>query len=99
MRHLIPLSVALLAAACLPRSTISPIAESHNNACTAALDAGDCKAATAHCDHALEYNPDYPEALVNKGLIALKCEGDKKTARDFYVKALRLNNNSAQAYN
>jgi Tfp pilus assembly protein PilF len=100
VRTLLLLSVtALVATACLKRSTIHPVAASHNEACTLALDAGDCKAATAHCDHALEFNADYPEALVNKGLIAMKCEGDKKSAREYFIKALRYDNESAQAYN
>jgi Flp pilus assembly protein TadD len=99
MRHLLLLSVAVLGSSCLPRSAIKQEAVEHNYACTLALDAGDCKAATAHCDHALEFNPDYPEAIVNKGLIAWKCEGDTKGAREFFIKALRLDNESAQAFN
>jgi tetratricopeptide (TPR) repeat protein len=100
MRALLLLSVTLLmATACLERSKIHINAASHTEACAMALDAGDCKAATAHCDHALEFNPDYPEALVNKGLIAMKCEGDNKSARELFIQALRYNNESAQAYN
>lgn len=99
MRSLLLLCVALLSASCLQKTPPSGVASRHNDACTVALSAGDCKAATAHCDHALEFSPDFPEALVNKGLIALRCDGDKKASRDFFVRALRLNNESAQAYN
>jgi Flp pilus assembly protein TadD len=99
MRRLLLLSAVLLGSSCLPRATIHPIAAQHNDACTLALNAGDCKAATSHCDHALEYSPDFPEALNNKGLIAWRCDGDRKAARDLFVRALRLENNSAQAYN
>src|SRR5437868_4939091 len=65
MRTLFLLSVAVLGGSCLPRSTLKPQAIQHNDACLVALDAGDCKAATAHCDHALEFNPDYHEARFN----------------------------------
>jgi Flp pilus assembly protein TadD len=99
MRRLLLLSAVLLGSSCLPRSTVPSVAIQHNDACTLALNAGDCKAATAHCDHALEFSPDFPEAIINKGLIAWKCDSDRKAARDYLVRALRLENNSAQAYN
>jgi Flp pilus assembly protein TadD len=99
MRSLLLLSAALLATSCLPHSPPSQVAIGHNDACTLALKSGDCQSATAHCDHALEFSPDYPEALVNKGLIAMQCGHDAKAARGFFVKALRLDQESAQAYN
>jgi Flp pilus assembly protein TadD len=99
MRYLLLLSAALLSTACVKRSPPSGVAIGHNDACTVALGAGDCKAATAHCDHALEFSPDFPEALVNKGLIAMRCDGDRQRARELFIQALRLDNESAQAYN
>jgi Flp pilus assembly protein TadD len=98
MRSLL-LPVVLLAAACLPRHAVHPEAVRHNNLCYLSLTSQDCKAAEAHCEHALEFSQDYAEAHVNKGLIAWSCHGDKERARESFITALRIDKESAQAYN
>lgn len=99
MRSLLLLPVSLLAAACPSRHVPHPSAVGHNDACVQSLNARDCKAAEAHCAHALEFSPDYPEAHLNKGLIALYCKDDKAQARESFIKALRYDKELAQAYN
>ncbi len=64
----------------------------HNNLCVETLDEIECR-------HALEFEPDFPDAWVNLGLIA-QSKGDLVAAREDYIhRPLRLNNEQASAYN
>lgn len=52
--------------------------------------AGQLEQAEAACDHALEYQPRYWDALHNKAMIA-QARGDKRKAKQLYIEAMRAN--------
>ena len=54
--------------------------------------------ARTHCLLALEYRPDFPEALVNLGIID-KLENKTADAKKHFIEALRIDQEQAQAYN
>lgn len=76
---------------------VPEVAKQYNFQCVDALAAGDLDQADVLCDHALEYQSEYWDALNNKGLIALR-RGNEKAAKRFFIHAIRANNSMAQAY-
>lgn len=64
--------------------------QDYNALCAQLLVQGQLDEADAACDHSLEYQPRYWDALHNKGMIA-QARGDKKKAKQFYIDALRAN--------
>ncbi|MDP1824803.1 MAG: tetratricopeptide repeat protein [Archangium sp.] len=73
-------------------------AQDYNGLCAQFLVANDLAQADAACDHALEYQPKYWDALHNKGMIA-QARGDKKKAKQFYIEALRANQHMKSSLN
>lgn len=73
-------------------------ARAYNDECAVLFARGELEQAEAACDHALEYQPKYWDALHNKGLIR-QARGDVKAARRLYREALRANPDLAQSYN
>jgi Flp pilus assembly protein TadD len=89
-------SVALLAGCPKKIAPIHPEALHHNDECGESLKAGDLEAAQAHCEQALEYSPDYADALVNLGMVALRSD-QGSVARQLFTKALALREGIAEA--
>ncbi len=69
----------------------------YNARCVEALNTGDLAQADALCDHALEFQDRYWDALNNKGLIAMQ-RGDDTAAKLFFIRAIRANPNMVQSY-
>lgn len=69
-----------------------------NELCAQLLAQGKLDEADAACDHSLEYQPKYWDALHNKGVIA-QTRGDTKLAKKFYIEALRANQHMATSLN
>ena len=63
---------------------VPPPAQEANALCAQLLVAGRLDEADSACDHALEYQPRYWDALHNKGMIA-QARGDKKKAKQFDI--------------
>jgi tetratricopeptide (TPR) repeat protein len=74
------------------------VAQDYNTVCAQLLVAGQLDQADAACDHALEYQPRYWDALHNKAMIA-QARGDKKKAKLLYIEALRANPNMKSSLN
>jgi tetratricopeptide (TPR) repeat protein len=68
-----------------------------NEAGVAALAAGDLETADARFGLALEYNPNFVEALTNQGLVELE-RGNFERARQLMTRARRLNPDVAQPH-
>lgn len=77
---------------------VPQVSQDYNGVCAQLLMAGQLDEADAACDHALEYQPRYWDALHNKGMIA-QARGDKKTAKKFYIEALRANQHMKASLN
>lgn len=77
---------------------VPQISQEYNAVCARLMMAGQLDEADAACDHALEYQPRYWDALHNKGMIA-QARGDKKKAKQFYIEALRANQNMKSSLN
>lgn len=77
---------------------IPPIAQQYNDACAQFIAGNDLAQADAACDHALEYQPKFWDALHNKGVIAQQ-RGDTATAKKFFIEAVRANSAMRQSYN
>jgi tetratricopeptide (TPR) repeat protein len=73
-------------------------ARNANDACAQFIAIGDLPSADAACDLALQYQPRYWDALHNKGLVA-KFRGELKTAKQFFIEAVRANPDMRQLYN
>ncbi len=69
-----------------------------NELCVQYLTANDLTRAEVQCDLGLQFSPQYADLWVNKGLIALRREQTDK-AKELFIKALRLNQEQAQAHN
>lgn len=69
-----------------------------NALCAQLIAANDLSSAETACDHALEYQPKYWDALHNKGLIA-QMRGQRDVAKKFYIEALRTNQAMKQSHN
>ncbi len=77
---------------------VTQVTQDYNTLCARLIVAGQLDEADAACDHSLEYQPSYWDALHNKGLIA-QTRGDKKAAKKFYILALRANPNMMSSLN
>lgn len=66
--------------------------------CAQYVAQGDLTRAEIHCDLGLQFSPQYADLWSNKGLIALK-QNQIGVAREHFIKALRYNQELAQAYN
>jgi Flp pilus assembly protein TadD len=87
----------LLASGCLTTPPPSAPALENNELCTQEIAKGDCQQAEIRCNLALEYAPHYADIWSNKGLIAM-CVGDKKKAKEHFIKSIRLNADQASAH-
>ena len=83
--------------ACLGTPQVHQRALLNNELCVQQLNVNDLVRAEVYCDLGLEFSPTYADLWVNKGLIRLK-QGKNDEAKDFFIKALRYNNEQAQAY-
>src|SRR5579871_2942946 len=92
----------LLALACLPACLSTPPphprALEANELCTQYINNGDLTRAEVQCDLGLQFSPQYADLWVNKGLIAFR-RGQNDAAKEAFIKALRYNQEQAQAYN
>ena len=68
-----------------------------NERCAQEVSQGNCQQAEIHCDLGLEFAPQYADLWTNKGLVAL-CQEDKRQAKDFFIKAIRYNQDQASAH-
>ncbi|MBN1209842.1 MAG: tetratricopeptide repeat protein [Myxococcaceae bacterium] len=87
----------LASVACLSTPAPHERALLNNELCVQQLNIDDLERAEVYCDLGLEFSPHYSDLWVNKGLIRLK-QGRNDDAKDFFIKALRLNQEQAQAY-
>ncbi|WP_224249384.1 tetratricopeptide repeat protein [Hyalangium gracile] len=83
--------------ACLSTPPVHERALLNNELCVQHLAIPDLVKAEVYCDLGLEFSPTYADLWVNKGLIRLH-QGNTSEAKDFFIKALRYNNEQAQAY-
>jgi protein O-GlcNAc transferase len=83
--------------ACAGTAPLPPKALALNEAGVAALAAGDLETADARFGLALEYNPNFVEALTNQGLVELE-RGNFERARQLIARARRLNPDVAQPH-
>lgn len=91
------LSVWGLAAGCAASTPLPPKALELNELGAAALQQGDLEAAGARLNLALEYNPEFVEAVTNLGLVELQ-RGNLTRARQLLNRAKRLNPDLAQPH-
>jgi Tfp pilus assembly protein PilF len=96
-RHL-PLIFAVGTAGCLHTPPPHPRAVEASDLCAEYIGTGDLTTAEVQCDLALQFAPQFADAWVNKGLIAMK-RGQEDNAKDCFIKALRYNQEHAGAYN
>ncbi len=82
---------------CLSTPPVHERALLNNELCAQQLDLNDLERAEVYCDLGLEFSPQYSDLWVNKGIIKLKA-GKTAEAKDFFIKALRYNQDQAQAY-
>lgn len=69
-----------------------------NELCAQYIAMGNLQAAEDQCDLGLQFSPQYADLWVNKGVIAYN-RGQEAKAKEYLIKALRLNQDQAQAYN
>jgi tetratricopeptide (TPR) repeat protein len=81
-------------------STPAPSLRAHENLnmCAEYLSQGDLDRAEIHCDLGLQFAPQWADLWVNKGLIHYRRE-QKDAAKKAYIKAIKLNPESAQGHN
>jgi Flp pilus assembly protein TadD len=77
---------------------VHPEAVHQNDECAARLQEDDLDTARQYCLQALEFSPQYPDALVNLGVIHLRSE-DRAAARDAFTRALKLKEDIPEAHN
>jgi tetratricopeptide (TPR) repeat protein len=88
----------LTAASCVKAPPVHPRADQLNKECANYIAQGDLDSAETRCNLGLEFSPFYSDLWVNSGLIHLK-RGNNAKAKDAFIKALRYNQENAQAYN
>jgi len=93
----IALALPIFAGACAGTAPLPPKALALNQAGVAALAAGDLETADARFSLALEYNPNFVDALTNQGLVELQ-RGNFERARQLLSRARRLNPDVAQPH-
>jgi tetratricopeptide (TPR) repeat protein len=89
--------IGLVFAGCAAGVPLPAPALALNNAGVDALTAGDLETADARLSLALEYSPNFVEALVNLGLVELE-RGNFERARTLILRARRLNSDTAQPH-
>lgn len=87
----------LWALACSAPAPLPPRAAELNTLGARALAAGDLEAADARLSLALEYSPEFVEALTNLGLVELR-RGNFTRAEQLLSRSLRLNPDIAQTH-
>ncbi len=87
-----------LGSGCLHTPPPHPRAVEAADLCAEYLNAGDLTTAEVQCDLALQFAPQFADAWVNKGLIAMR-RGQEDNAKENFIKALRYNQEHAGAYN
>lgn len=87
----------LLASSCVTTPPPSDRALVNNELCAQELAKGDLKQAEVYCDLGLEFAPQYADLWANKGLIAMYA-GNKKVAKEHFIKAIRFNQEHAASY-
>ncbi len=93
----ITLTLPIFCFACASSPPLPPKALALNQAGVAALTAGDLETADARFSLALEYNPNFVDALTNQGLVELQ-RGNFERARQLFTRARRLNPDVAQPH-
>lgn len=68
-----------------------------NARCVVAINANNLDDAEIACGHGLEFAPDDPDLVSNRGLI-FRLRGDDAHAKEWFIRAIRLNQENAQAY-
>jgi tetratricopeptide (TPR) repeat protein len=89
--------VSVWFAACASQPPLPAKALELNNLGAQALEQGDLEAASARLSVALEYNPEFVEALTNLGLVEMQ-RGNFERAEQLFERTLRLNSDIAQAH-
>lgn len=84
--------------ACVTVQQPSVRAAEANTLCAQYITQGDLQTAEDQCDLGLQFSPAYADLWVNKGVIAYN-RGQFDKAKEYLIKALRLNQEQAQAYN
>lgn len=98
MRRLTPVWLACcLLAACTGAAPLAPEAVQHNSYGAAALARGDLETAAARFEIAIEYHPEFVEAVSNLGLVEMN-RGNFDRARQLFERARRLNPDIAQPH-
>lgn len=100
MRTPVCLAALIALAGCLFRAPPPPPAAAliANDACAAALRAEQYDEAQVRCEYALEFAPEYADAINNLGLVAL-ARGELEVARGHFIRAVRLQPQLATAHN
>jgi Tfp pilus assembly protein PilF len=93
----VALSGAVLSSCPRPPPPLPRALES-NELCALYISRNDLQTAEDQCDLGLQFSPDYADLWANKGVIAYTRGQDAK-AKEFFIKALRLNQDHAQSYN
>ncbi|WP_242346513.1 tetratricopeptide repeat protein [Anaeromyxobacter terrae] len=88
-RALAPTLAVLSLVACAGRAAVHPRAAEEVRRGFAYLDAADPERAGVAFSHALEFDPQFPEALNGLGIVARR-EGDLEAARRRFERAVRL---------
>ena len=91
------LALPILCFGCVGTAPLPPKALDLNRAGVDALAAGDLETADARFSLALEYNPNFVDALTNQGLVELQ-RGNFERARQLFTRARRLNPDVAQPH-
>jgi tetratricopeptide (TPR) repeat protein len=91
------LGLPLCFVACGGTAPLAPAAVAHNSAGAWALQQGDLETAGARLEVALEYHPEFVEALANLGLVELG-RGNFARSRQLLERAVRLNQDLAQPH-
>lgn len=89
--------LAAAVAACSGTAPLPPAALAHNTAGADALAGGDLETASANLEVALEYHPEFVEALTNLGLVEMN-RGNFVRSRQLLERARRLNPDIAQPH-
>ncbi len=84
--------------ACLSTPPVHPRALEETERCARELTAGNLDGAEIACDLGLQFSPQHAELWANKGSIALR-RNQIDLAREHFIKAIRYNQELAQAYN
>ncbi len=91
------LCLLAIASGCSGAAPLPPAALAHNAAGADALLQGDLETASANLEVAVEYNPEFVDALTNLGLVEMG-RGNFDRARQLFERAKRLNPDVAQPH-